>query len=165
MNRSPVEPTDTAFVEAMVAFRAALHPCERTAAVGLAAAQRDLGIALESSPEVLAGYDDVTDPEREYDAWVVRMTEAEELARRSAVSSVGSNRKYRAAHPEQERRLTFAEAHAQHSAIKRAVVAIDAMVRGGAAGLAAREDVLHRWPEDDVTAEIRFATVYSTAEA
>ena len=165
MNRSPIEPTDTAFVEAMVSFGAALHPCERTAAVGLAAAQRDLGIALDSSPEVLAGYDDVTDPEREYDAWVVRMTEAEELARRSAVASVGRNREYRAAHPAQERRLSFAEAQAQHTAVKRAVAAIDAMVRGGPAGLAAREDVLRRWPEDDVTAEIRFATVYSAAEA
>ncbi len=165
MDRSPIEPTDAAFGAAITAFRTAQHPCERHAATSLAAAQRDLGIALDSSPEVLAGYEDTVDPEREYDAWVVRMTEAEELAQHTAIVSMRSNRQYRAAHPEQEQRLSFAEAHAQHVAIKRAEAAIDAMVRGGPVGAAAREDVLHRWPESDLTAEIRFVIAYSRAEA
>ncbi len=165
MNRSPIEPTDAAFVEALASFRAAQRPCERTAATGLAAAQRDLGIALASSPAVLAGYDDVTDPEREYDAWVARMVEGEQLARRSALASIRDNRRYREEHPEEERRASFAEAAAQHTAVQRAVAVIEAMVRGGADGDAAREYVLRRWPEDDLSAEIRFAIIYSTAGA
>jgi hypothetical protein len=165
VNRSPIEPIDAAFVKALASFRAAQRPCERHAAMWLAVAQRDLGTALASGPDELAGYDDVTDPAREYDAWVTRMTDAGQHARLSALSSVRDGRRYRAEHPEEERRLTFAEAHARHAAIKRAVAAIDAMVRGGPVGAAAREDVLHQWSEDDLTAEIRFAIAYSRAEA
>lgn len=165
MNHSPIEPTDPAFAAAIAAFRAALHPCDRGAAVSLAVAQRDLAIALASSPEVLAGYEDTVDPVREYDEWVARMTESEEHARRSAIVALRRNREYRARHPEEEQRRGFAEAQAHHVAIKRAAAAIDAMLRGGPDAVAAREDVLHRWPERDVAAEIRFVITYSRAEA
>ena len=54
-------------------LREARHPAERSAALMLAVAQRDLAIARASSPADVADDPRVTDPVAEYAAWLDRM--------------------------------------------------------------------------------------------
>ncbi len=130
----------------------ARRPSERFAALTLAAAQRDLRVALASNPEEMAGWarhpeePPWTDPVAEYVAWVVRMVEAERHARAGAVSSVRACEDYDRSHDRAVGPLAAVIA----AAIRRARAAISAIL-GSNPVLAqrARDDVLNGWPEDD----------------
>ena len=131
-------------------FREARHPAERSAALMLAVAQRDLAIARASSPADVADDPRVTDPVAEYAAWLDRMVVFERWARAQVEASIVAGYEYDHARP----RAVGPLAEVTASAIRRARAAI-ALMTGidPVAAAAAREDVLHGWSEDDRLAE------------
>ena len=131
-------------------LREARHPAERSAALMLAVAQRDLAIARASSPADVADDPRVTDPVAEYAAWLERMVTFERWTRAQVEASILAGYEYDRTRP----RAVGPLAEVTASAIRRARAAI-ALMTGidPVAAAAAREDVLHGWSEDDRLAE------------
>lgn|GEM_PF-3677728 len=144
MNEHTEEPT------AAEERRLANHPVERNAALLLAAAQRDLALALASSPEAIAAEEGLADPEAAYRGWVQMMTESERAAREWAAAAVVAGYEYdnRAGTTRRPRDPVLAAL--ADASITRARVAIAAMTGLDTdAAAAAREDVLRRWAADE----------------
>lgn len=134
-------------------------PTERHAAVGLAVAQRDLATALAGSPEKIADDEPgLSDPGAEYQAWLRRMVDSERRARDSAASSVAAGH-HDDDRPDPQRLPVHVDLAAEFAdSVARAHAAIAALSGPNrAAALAAREDVLRRWPTDDETAAAALA--------
>ena len=130
----------------------ARRPSERSVALTLAVAQRDLRLALASNPQEMAGWPrhpeepPWTDPVTEYVAWVARMIESEQHARADALTSIRAGEDYDQFHG----RVVGPLAEVITAAIRRAGAAISAMLGPDPAlADAARDDVLNGWPEDD----------------
>lgn len=131
-------------------LRASRWPAERSAALMLAAAQRDLLIARSYTAAQLAAEDaTLTDPAAELAAWVARMLAHEQWAREQAAASVAVGLEYDSRGPRETGPLGEVGA----AAIRRARAAI-ALMTGDDIGraAAARRDVLRSWDEDDVLA-------------
>ncbi|MCW2900396.1 MAG: hypothetical protein JWO67_2661 [Streptosporangiaceae bacterium] len=135
---------------ALRALEEAQQPTERAAAMFLARAQRDLATARASSPAEIADQPDVTDPEKDYAAWVERMVESERRQRASALVSPAAGRRDDDS-PNPARQLHDAELAAVYAdAVARARAAIAAMTGPDPArATAAQADVLDRWMADD----------------
>lgn len=128
------------------ALTAARSPAQRSAALMLAVAQRDLGIARASSPAQVGEDSRVADPVAEYAAWVARMVDSERWAREGAVRSVAAGRDWDLTHDRSAGPLGAVTA----AAIRRARAAIAVMTGPDeAAARAAREDALTGWYDDD----------------
>ena len=134
----------------VIELREARHPAERSAALMLAVAQRDLAIARASSPAEVADDPRVTDPVAEYAAWLDRMVTSERWIRAQAEASIVAGYEFDRSRP----RAVGPLADVTASAIRRARAAI-ALMTGidRVAAAAARGDVLHGWSEDDRLAE------------
>lgn len=131
--------------------RDARRPTERSAAIMLAAAQRDLALARASSPAAVAAAEpEIADPHSVYANWVELMEAGERHARKSALRSVAAGRSDDDSPHQFRPLLDPAFAHEHADAVRRARAAIAAMTgRDPAAAEAARHDVLVRWPADD----------------
>lgn len=128
-------------------LRDARWPAERSAALMLAAAQRDLLIARSYTAAQLAAEDaTLTDPDAELAAWIARMLAHEQWAREQAAASVAAGREYDSRGPREIGPLAEVSA----AAIRRARAAI-ALMTGDDIDRAAvaRRDVLRSWNEDD----------------
>ncbi|WP_300008271.1 hypothetical protein [Pseudonocardia sp.] len=129
----------------------ARHPAERYAAIFLAIAQRDLGLARASSPEILAAEDpENPDPVAEYAAWVERMVESERFHRLAALRSVEACRRDDDSPDPGRALLDPADGPEFADSVRRARAAIAAMLGPDpVAARAAQHDVLVRWYADD----------------
>lgn len=134
----------------VAALRTARWPAERSAALMLASAQRDLLIARSYTVAQIADEDPtLTDPAAELAAWIARMRAHEQWAREQAASSVTAGLEYDTREPRQDGPLGEVTA----AAIRRARAAIALMSDNDAGRAAAgRRDVLRSWDEDDVLA-------------
>lgn len=129
----------------------ARHPAERYAAIFLAIAQRDLGLARASSPEILAAEEpENPDPVAEYAAWVERMEESERFHRLGALRSVEACRRDDDSPDPGRALLDPSDGPEFADSVRRARAAIKAMLGPDpVAARAAQHDVLVRWYADD----------------